>query len=78
MAANSNYPFHFSGKLVAGEIHSDFEILDTNNNNEIDLEEMKAGILAGREQCETLRMIDTEHFSQLLQHRGYTFRPDLS
>ena len=55
---------HFSGELVAGETHSYFELLDTNRNEEIDLDEMRAGVQAGREQCVVLRMIDAEHFSQ--------------
>merc|ERR1712110_367905 len=56
--------FHSYGELVAGETHSYFELLDTNRNEEIDLDEMRAGVQAGREQCVVLRMIDAEHFSQ--------------
>jgi len=56
--------FHSYGELVAGETHSYFEILDTDRSNGIDLEEMRVGVQAGREQCIVLRMIDAEHFSE--------------
>merc|ERR1712079_124354 len=54
--------FHSYGELVAGETHSYFELLDTNKDDRISMEEMEAGVAMGQEQCEVLNRINAQNF----------------
>merc|ERR1719151_163115 len=56
--------FHSYGELVQGETHSYFEILDTNKDDLVSLEEMRVGVTTGQDQCVVLRMISAETFAE--------------
>merc|ERR1712018_81937 len=56
--------FHKYGELVDGEVQSYFEILDSNNDNQVSRQEMRAGVSIMEDQCETLRDISAESFSK--------------
>ena len=53
----------FSGELVDGETHSYFEILDSDGDNQVSRDEMRVGVMIMEDQCETLRDISAEKFS---------------
>ena len=55
--------FIFSGELVDGETHSYFEILDSDGDNQVSRDEMRVGVMIMEDQCETLRDISAEKFS---------------
>jgi len=56
--------FHNFGELVEGETQSYFSILDSNNDNQISRDEMRAGVNIMKDQCETLTDISAESFSK--------------
>jgi len=55
--------FHNFGELVDGETHSYFEILDSDGDNQVSRDEMRVGVMIMEDQCETLRDISAEKFS---------------
>jgi len=56
--------FHSYGELVQGETHSYFEILDTNRDGLVSLDEMRIGVTTGQDQCVVLRMISAATFAE--------------
>merc|ERR1712027_23460 len=54
--------FHPYGELVEGETHAYMLVLDTNQDACVSLDEMEAGVMTGKKQCEILEDISAKSF----------------
>jgi len=54
--------FHSYGELVEGETHAYMLVLDTDQDACVSLDEMEAGVMTGKEQCEILEDISAKSF----------------
>ena len=65
--------FHSYGELVEGETHAYMLVLDTDQDACVSLDEMEAGVMTGKEQCEILEDISAKSF----QDNGCMVRQEL-
>merc|ERR1719379_2120590 len=54
--------FHSYGELVEGETHAYMLVLDTDQDACVSLDEMEAGVMTGKKQCEILEDISAKSF----------------
>ena len=54
--------FHSYGELVDGETHAYMLVLDTDQDACVSLDEMEAGVMTGKQQCDILEDISAKSF----------------
>ena len=68
--------FHSYGELVEGETHAYMLVLDTDQDACVSLDEMEAGVMTGKKQCEILEDISAKSFQDngcMVRERFLTF-----